>query len=247
MGEKKDHETQYELLPSPDKALEEDFQKLSKEDKHLKRRIRTLRFFARLLTFLLAICVLVPISMTVYKFMTTKNTLRDVLQPDGSTLRRSAWALNSTTWPTWMYFGIAVSGVLLNAIVLLSYLRSVRGANIVATVEATFSTVVLVAQVVVWIVTVTLYRSEKKTEDLWGWTCSAVARTLQEEFSDVVKFNKWCQVQSLAWYFGLAQTAVIILSAVTLWLAVRRMKMQKRSKRVSTALGKMSEAYEPTR
>jgi len=195
-------------------------------DQALKRRIRMLRFISRVMATLLSIGVFVPMAMMMSKFLSTRDIYRLVAEPDGTTINRTAWALQSKNWPTYMYFAIATVSLILNLCIMLSYLRDIRSANRAATIATFFTALVTVGNVVVWFVAVVIYRYEKDTNgvsnDLWGWSCSKDAEALQEAFSDVVQFEQYCNVQSTSWYIGLAQTAVSILSGVILFLAFRR-------------------------
>jgi hypothetical protein len=95
-----------------------------------------------------------------------------------------------------MYFGVAVVSTLLNFGVLVSYLRgSIAGANKTAYVSSIFTWVVMLGNLIVWCVAAALYRSEKATDDLWGWACSDAAKLIQREFADQIDFGESCNVQ----------------------------------------------------
>jgi TRAP-type uncharacterized transport system fused permease subunit len=99
-----------------------------------------------------------------------------------------------------MYFLVAGIAVLLNLVILVSYLLGgVKHANRAAIISSVFTWVVMVGNLVVWIVAASLYRTEKdkngKSDDLWGWTCSAAARAIQKEFAQEVNFDRFCNVQ----------------------------------------------------
>lgn len=89
--------------------------------------------------------------------------------------------------------------VLLHFTIIISYWFSVQHANAAATVTNVFSWVVMIGNLVVWSVAAGLYRGEKdkdgKSNDLWGWTCSAAAHQIQDIFQDQVDFNNYCNVQ----------------------------------------------------
>jgi len=137
--------------------------------------------------------------MTLHKFITTRDVFREVEKPDGTVIRRTAWAKDSKVWPTWMYFLIAGISLLLNFIIIFSYKFGVAAANKAAIVSTAFTWVVMLGNLVVWCVAAGLYRTEKdkngKSNDLWGWTCSAAARQIQKEFAKEVDFNRFCNVQ----------------------------------------------------
>ncbi|KAJ4365828.1 hypothetical protein N0V83_008449 [Neocucurbitaria cava] len=184
----------------------QDFEHLKvaqKDDAQLKARIRHLRLLSRILAFAISLAVLVPITMTLVKFLTTKNTYRDVITTStGETASRTAWAHNSKTWPTFVYFGVAVVSALLDFGTVISYMfGGVEQANAASHVASVFSWIIMVGNFVVWTVAAAMYRVEKnrngKSNDLWGWTCSAGARAIQKEFAGEVDFSRYCTVQHL--------------------------------------------------
>jgi hypothetical protein len=156
---------------------------------------------SRLLGFLLSIAVLVPITMTLVKFLQTQNTYRTIAGPTPSSQRttRTPWARNTRAWPTWMYFAVAVVSVVLNFLTIFSYKFGVERANVASYVTSTFSWTVMLGNLVVWSVAAGMYRGEKdkdgKSNDLWGWTCSAGARAIQKEFVGEINFERYCNVQ----------------------------------------------------
>ena len=137
--------------------------------------------------------------MTLIKFLQTQNTYRTVTLPSGQPHSRTAWAKDTRAWPTWMYFGVAVVSVLLSFGTLFSYKFGFEKANTVSYITSTFSWVIMLGNLVVWSVAAGMYRREKdfggKSNDLWGWTCSAGARAIQREFVGEIDFNRFCNVQ----------------------------------------------------
>ncbi|KAF2835886.1 hypothetical protein M501DRAFT_1019489 [Patellaria atrata CBS 101060] len=203
------------------------------EDQALKARIRRLRLISRIVGLLLAIATLVTQALTLHKFLTTRHTRKAVSRSDGSMIRRTPWHQDSKVWPTYMYFSVAAVTVILYLITLISYKKSVKAANKATYVTTTFTWVVMAGNLIVWIVAASLYRKEKKVDDLWGWTCSDAARAIQGIFEDDVDFKTFCNVQSVSWYTGLAQIAAILLTIVILFLVV----MRKKSKRELKSFG----------
>lgn len=104
----------------------------------LKQRIRHFRIVSRVASFLISIAVLVPITMTLVKFLSTQNTYRDVVT-NGKTVSRTAWAKGTRAWPTWMYFSVAVASVVLNFATVFSYKFGVEQANVASWITSTFS------------------------------------------------------------------------------------------------------------
>jgi hypothetical protein len=164
----------------------------------LKARIRRLRLISRVLSFLISLAVLIPITMTLVKFLSTKNTFRAVIQ-DGKEILRTAWAKDTRASPTYVYFSIAMISVILNFLTIFAYQFGIEKANVASYAASWFSMVVMVGNLVVWSVAAAMYREEKdkngKSNDLWGWTCSAGARAIQKEFVKELNFDQYCNVQ----------------------------------------------------
>ncbi|KAG9385922.1 hypothetical protein A1F94_002672 [Pyrenophora tritici-repentis] len=181
--------------PSPDFDA---IKKAQKEDARLKSLIRRLRIISRTLAFLLSLGVLIPITLTLTKFLSTKETYRTVTLADGTSNTRTAWAKNTRPWPTYMYFSVAVVSTILHAVTLLAYCCSVGKANTVNTVTSVFSWIVMLGNVGVWAAAVGVYRASK----------------IQVEFEGVLDFEKYCSVQSVSWFVGLAQAGAAVLTVV---------------------------------
>ncbi|CAN9108828.1 unnamed protein product [Alternaria alternata] len=185
-----------QILPYADL---EDLKEAEIEDRHLKTRIRKLRIVSRSLALFISIAVLVPTALTLYKFLSTRTIYRTVALPSGQSVSRTPWAHNTRAWPTYMYFGVAAVSVLLNFTTMFSYKFGIAKANVASVITSTFSWINLIGNFVVWCVAAGLYRAEKdkngKSNDLWGWTCSAGARAIQKEFVGDIDFGRYCNVQ----------------------------------------------------
>lgn len=98
-----------------------------------------------------------------------------------------------------MYFLVAAISVVLNFVIIIAYSFGTKKANKAATVATVFTWAVMLGNLAVWCVAAALYRTEKdkdgKSNDLWGWTCSPLAREIQKEFAHEVDFDKFCNVQ----------------------------------------------------
>ncbi|KAF2399995.1 hypothetical protein EJ06DRAFT_530774 [Trichodelitschia bisporula] len=222
----------------------EQVQRLETVDQALKRRIRILRLVSRVLATGLSIAAFVPIAMTTAKFLTTKDVLREAPAPGGTTVLRGPWAKESKTWPTHMYLGIAVTSLVCNLGTMVGYVfGGVRGANIMAAAEGYFSMSVILGNLIVWIIAAAVYRKEKgldgKNNDLWGWACSESAKIIQDAFQDEVPFDRYCNIQSGAWYAGLLQVAAMFLSGVVYLLTLRRVMAKKKLRRTRSELNGM--------
>jgi len=201
---------------------------LEEQDANMKYRIRVLRFVSRVIAVFLSIAVVVPIAMTVVKYLETRNTTHSG-QNDGE---QPIWPSNTNTTYTYTYFGVSVVSFLLNAAIVISYCHGVSRANTAATVETVWSTVVIVAHVSIWIAGVVFYRYGKhkvngKWEDVWGYTCSKTAEDLQQFVKDI-HFAKYCNIQNGAYYAGLVQVGASILTAIIYIFMFMRMRTKKR-------------------
>jgi hypothetical protein len=145
-----------------------------------------------------------------------------------------------------MYLGVAAVSVLLNLVTMLSYKFGVGKANIASFITSIFSWVNILGNFVVWCVAAGIYRAEKdkngKSNDIWGWTCSAGARAIQKEFVGDIDFGKYCNVQSVSWYIGIVQASAALLTVVIYVLVYLR----RGTKREVEQRLKMSE-YEASR
>ncbi|KAG9192424.1 hypothetical protein G6011_11158 [Alternaria panax] len=201
------------------------------EDRHLKTRIRKLRVISRTLALLISIAVLIPTALTLHKFLSTRSIYRPVTLPSGQSISRTPWAHNTRAWPTYMYFGVAAASVLFDCATIFSYKFGVGRANVASVVTTTFSWVNILGNLIIWCVAVGMYRAEKdkdgKSNDLWGWTCSAGARAIQKEFVGDVDFGRYCNVQSVSWYIGIVQASAALLTVLIYVLVYLRRGTKK--------------------
>ncbi|KAK5173119.1 uncharacterized protein LTR77_003241 [Saxophila tyrrhenica] len=210
------------IVPSPSHS------DLDLQDAKLKHRIRLLRIVSRALATVLSAATVAPLAITLVKFFQTKDTYMTV---DGES--RTAWASGTIAWYTYMYFGISLVSFLLNAGIMISYIRGVKQANATAKYAGYWSALILGAHVVVWAISVAVYRYGKepvegKFVDLWGWTCSEAANEIQEQVTDI-DFQQYCSIQTTSFFTGIANTVAGLLSAVIYLFAIMRMRSKKRA------------------
>ncbi|KAF2705602.1 hypothetical protein K504DRAFT_506007 [Pleomassaria siparia CBS 279.74] len=218
----------------------EQIQATRKEDEKLKARIRRLRLVTRILALVISVAVFVPITLTLHKYLTTRNVFHMAPSVTGQPVNRTAWAKDSKAWPTYMYFGVALVSLILNFVIIFSYKFGVKYANKAAIIATTSNWIVMAANLIVWSVAASLYRTEKdkggKSNDLWGWTCSPAAKKIQKEFAGEVDFDRFCNVQSISWYIGLVQVAVTALTICTYIMVYMRRKAKKNLKKHDSML-----------
>jgi hypothetical protein len=180
------------VAPSPQLDAETEY--LRTQDSKIKKRIRNLRIVSRTLAVLLSGATLAPITMTLVKFFQTRN---EYMVVDGE--ERTAWASGTIAWYTYMYFGISLVSFILNFIILVSYCCGVKNANKAAKIATWWNGVVLGAHVVVWAISVAIYRYGREPVDgrfvdLWGWTCSEAANAIQSQITNI-NFEQYCSIQ----------------------------------------------------
>ncbi|KAI9852121.1 MAG: hypothetical protein M1838_001745 [Thelocarpon superellum] len=191
-------------------------------DLKLKRLIRRLRVFARSFALVVSTALTISMAVTLHKYLSTRDIVID---------GRTAWAHDTKTWPTLMLLVVAALSAAVNLAVLFAYMRDVAAANKTETLS---TIVVWGGHITVWGTTAALYRYGKDTNgvsnDLWGWTCSQSAATIQAPFNNVVHFPTFCHVQSGSWYISILQTIAEILTAGIWMLVIGRWRRQKRMK-----------------
>src|SRR6266536_1582142 len=151
----------------------------------MKARIRRLRAVLRITTLLLAIYMTVSMIITLNKYLSSRHVIRG---------GRNAWAKQSTTWPTIPLLATSSITLQINAAVVVAYLKSIRAANRTHDYASWIGGGVFVAHMGMWIATAVLYRTGKTGHDLWGWSCDPKAKKIQPQFSDVVKFERYCNL-----------------------------------------------------
>jgi hypothetical protein len=186
----------YTNLTSTPTSPSMDMHRLRAQDRDLKRRIRMLKVASRILAVILSIATLIPLLMTISKFLATCKVQYFV---NGQT--RTAWANNTITAYTYSYAVVIGMSLILNVSVLLAYCckEGIRSANRVARVATTWAWLIITADIVILSISLSVYRYGKEPvdgrfRDLWGWTCSSAARELQEVLTSV-DFDYYCNVQ----------------------------------------------------
>lgn len=152
------------LEPSVSRQSQE-YQALEAADSKLKRYIRILRVVSRTFAVILSAATVVPLVITVIKFLQTRN---QTITVDGE--QRTAWASGTVTIYTFVYLGISAVSLILNSAILIAYCRSVKKANAAASVASWFNIAVIVGHVAIWVAGVIIYMYGKDNsagKDLW--------------------------------------------------------------------------------
>jgi len=183
------------------------------------------------------------LSFTLYKYLSTRNLVRDVTtvigetpldqQPQLLTAMRSSWPTDALLWPTYTYFGVSAFSTLANMLVFIYYGWNVGFANTARTVNSVFSHTVFVLNILLWSAGVVLYRLQREAilsgnannaaRDPWSYTCSPDAQALQRANAfPEIDYANYCRSQGYAWYTGLAQVgSSLVLFMVYLWCLSR--------------------------
>ncbi|ETN45579.1 uncharacterized protein HMPREF1541_09411 [Cyphellophora europaea CBS 101466] len=133
---------------------------------------------------------------------------------------RPIWPRQPSEWPTYLLLaGAAVS--LLTAIITMlmfccCYERASKSWKLVLALNS--------VEVTYWVVVAVVYRVEKRLNDLWGWSCSDVAASLQDNGASV-HFDKLCTLQTVSWWVSVAETVLKVF--VLAWTIVLLKKLRK--------------------
>lgn len=160
-----------------------------------KKYIRIFRFVTRLLSVVLNALVIGTLSLSLYKYYTTKSR---TWTPSSSNDPGHLWPLSPTLWPTFVLLGIAVMTFIINLFTLLAYCCGVGAANKVSSVSTWLTTIFLGIHFAAWIVATGSYKIWSSESTLWGWSCSSAADELTAAVGEVksfVDFGKLCDMQ----------------------------------------------------
>lgn len=196
----------------------------------MKSQLRKAKFILRLMALILAIYMIATMSLTLHKFFTTRNVLRDVPDPTSPTglTRRGPWAKNSQTWPTTVLLCTSAVSFVVTVVVMASYIRGVRAAN-TAHEYGTYVGIALIGtQMGMWIAVAAAYRVGKTSTDLWGWTCDERAMKIQGPFENVINFRRYCNIQSSSWATSVLQAIFMVMYVAVYAWGYRRLRHQRK-------------------
>ncbi len=120
----------------------------------------------------------------------------------------SIWASPTMLWPTFMLLAVSLVTVVLNIFTICAYFRGVEKANTTSSVAGCIGYALLAVHVLVWAVSIGLFKMANTGKDLWGYSCGSQADAIQEEVQSFVDFGKLCttQVSLVLWLFALNLT-----------------------------------------
>ena len=164
----------------------------------LKRHLHSGQQITNSITIFFSTVIFAAMVYTVITFETTKDEYRG---------GRTAWPKQPKTWPMFMLLVCAGITLSLSIITLFSYCSAFGKAQ--QSWKLTVGTYVI--RIGTWVVVSVLYRYERSThgipDDIWGWSCSAKAATLQTQFDGVVAFSTMCSVQVSQQHYTMHQIA----------------------------------------
>ena len=164
----------------------------------LKQRIRVVKVFLRILSFLLAAYTLTTMSLTLSMFLRTVRIRRTLYIPP-EPITRGPWAKNSKIWPTYVLLVTSIISCGSSLIVLALYTHSIKAANKAQLRYSQIAYGLFAAYAAVWIGTAVAYRQGKNGKDMWGWSCEGeTQRVLQPFFKDKLDFRLLCDIQVCA-------------------------------------------------
>lgn len=109
-----------------------------------------------------------------------------------------------------MLLAVSLVTVVLNIFTICAYFRGVEKANTTSRVASYIGYTLLAVHVLVWAVSMGLFKMANTGKDLWGYICGSQADAIQEEVQSFVDLSKLCttQVRMMPWLFSpLCQTA----------------------------------------
>jgi hypothetical protein len=106
-------------------------------------------------------------------------------------LGRPIWPRSPETWPTYMLLAASLLTMITSILLLLYYCLFPKHA------AESWKVIVLsyTIHILLWLVVTFLYRLEKGISDLWGWSCTDIAKDLQANGDIAVDFSKLCRIQ----------------------------------------------------
>ncbi|EON69900.1 hypothetical protein W97_09164 [Coniosporium apollinis CBS 100218] len=146
---------------------------------------------------------------------------------------RNVWPAKGKTWPTYMLLTASFITLAIEIFMLYSvwvrFSRAERNWRLVLVEHLVhFST---------WLVVAFLYRYEKRLKDIWGWSCSDIAKLLQKDLNGSVDFNKLCSLQGVSWIFSIMETVAKVLFAILYFILYRRAKAVDSKLRLADSFG----------
>lgn len=161
----------------------------------MKRKIRRMRVFQRVLNLIISIIVLGIMVNTYVTFVNNRTT-----KSGGQTV--DLYPVDPITWPTYMMIATGAVSILFNSAIMTAYCRGVSAANRMNQYAGYWGYLMHVANIGVWLATTTTFKMLQggpsevpPPRDIWGWTCSEAVDKLTAEITSPVNFDLQCKTQ----------------------------------------------------
>ncbi|RDL36136.1 uncharacterized protein BP5553_06748 [Venustampulla echinocandica] len=219
-----------EPLRNSTKDLTPTIAEYEKKDLRYKRVIRVLRFISRFVSLVLNGIMMGTMSYSIVKYYLTKNrVVAGNLHPWGST--------SAKVWPSFMLLAIATVTFFLNLITLCAYCcGGVKAANKASNFTSYAGYLFTAAHFVSWAIAAGLYRFARTGNDLWGYSCSNAADSIQEQVASFLDFGKLCTMQNGTWFISIIEAIVYLLTFVVTIYVVRRASQKKKLGKIKESL-----------
>jgi len=190
------------------------------KDRIYKKRIRIVRLISRIGSLLVNAFLVGSLSYTLAKYYLTKDhVISGNLHP---------WATPTVLWPTFMLLGIATLSFFLSLITICAYACGIGAANKTHSCASYIGYVLMGVHVIVWGVSVGLYKYANTGKDLWGWSCGDTADKIQDEVKSFLDFGKLCTVQTYSWYGSIVEAVAYGATFIAIILVFRRSQHKKK-------------------
>ncbi len=94
-----------------------------------------------------------------------------------------------------MLLAVSLVTLVLNIFTICAYFRGIDNANTTSSVASYIGYAMLAAHVLVWAVSMGLFKMANTGKDLWGYSCGSQADAIQEEVMSFLDFGKLCTTQ----------------------------------------------------
>lgn len=146
------------------------------------QRVSRIRKISRMTSAVINIVMFAFMSFVISVFISTRHD---------EALGRSIWPRSPKTWPTYMLLVASLLTMITSILLLLYYcLFPKRAAESWKVIVLSYA-----IHIILWLLVTFLYRLEKAISDLWGWSCTDIAKDLQAKGDIAVDFSKLCSIQ----------------------------------------------------
>ncbi|KAI8628984.1 hypothetical protein F5Y19DRAFT_485339 [Xylariaceae sp. FL1651] len=189
-----------------------------------KRRISWLRAISRIVSAITNVITFAFMAFVIAVFLSTR---------DDSALGRPIWPREPKTWPTILLLTASLITLFASLSLLVYYCLCFRRA-----VDSWKAVAVMYAiEFGIWLTVTFLYRYEKALSDLWGWSCTDIAKDLQARGNIRVDFANLCRIQTASWVFSIFETSTKVLFALSMFFLYRKVEVSKARRNLAQGVG----------